>query len=92
MFTRRLIFSFLILSILVFPAAFLRHLISVVVNIRIIFYNSFHMKGIICHVLATANSSYMYLNVDIVGTVSSLLHVVLYADFICVNIFLAKTF
>ena len=81
MFTRRLIFSFLILSILVFPAAFLRHLISVVVNIRIIFYNSFHMKGVICHVLATANSN-MYLNVDIVGTVSSLLHVVLYADFI----------
>ena len=33
MFTRRLISSFLILSILVFPAAFLRHLISVVVNI-----------------------------------------------------------
>ena len=32
MFTRRLIPSFLILSILVFPAAFLRHLISVVVN------------------------------------------------------------
>ena len=33
MFTRRLISSFLILSILVFPVAFLRHLISVVVNI-----------------------------------------------------------
>ena len=33
MFTRRLISSFLTLSILVFPAAFLRHLISVVVNI-----------------------------------------------------------
>ena len=33
MFTRRLISSFLILSILVFHAAFLRHLISVVVNI-----------------------------------------------------------
>ena len=33
MFNRRLISSFLILSILVFPAAFLRHLISVVVNI-----------------------------------------------------------
>ena len=33
MFTRRLISSFLILSILVYPAAFLRHLISVVVNI-----------------------------------------------------------
>ena len=33
MFTRRLISSFLILSILVFSAAFLRHLISVVVNI-----------------------------------------------------------
>ena len=33
MFTRRLISSFLILSILFFPAAFLRHLISVVVNI-----------------------------------------------------------
>ena len=32
MFTRRLISSFLILSILVFPAAFLRHPISVVVN------------------------------------------------------------
>ena len=33
MFTRRLISSFLMLSILVFPPAFLRHLISVVVNI-----------------------------------------------------------
>ena len=33
MFNRCLISSFLILSILVFPAAFLRHLISVVVNI-----------------------------------------------------------
>ena len=33
MFTRRLISSFPIFSILVFPAAFLRHLISVVVNI-----------------------------------------------------------
>ena len=33
MFTRRLISSFLILSILVFPAAFPRHLICVVVNI-----------------------------------------------------------
>ncbi len=33
MFTRRLISSFLILSILVFPATFLRHIISVVVNI-----------------------------------------------------------
>ena len=33
MFTRRLISSFLSLSILVFPAAFLRDLISVVVNI-----------------------------------------------------------
>ena len=33
MFTRRLISSLLILSILVFPAAFLRHLITVFVNI-----------------------------------------------------------
>ena len=33
MFNRRLISSFLILSILVFPSAFLRHLISVDVNI-----------------------------------------------------------
>ena len=33
MFTLRLISSFLILSIVVFPVAFLRHLISVVVNI-----------------------------------------------------------
>ena len=33
MFTRRLISSFRIFSILFFPAAFLRHLVSVVVNI-----------------------------------------------------------
>ena len=33
MFTRRRIYYFLIVSILVFPAAFLRHIISVVVNI-----------------------------------------------------------
>ena len=59
----------------------LSYLILSYLNIRIIFYNSFRMKGIICHVLAMANSN-MYLNVDIVGTVSSLMHIVLYADFI----------
>ena len=36
MLTRRLIYSFLILSILVFPAAFLRHLISVVATLSAI--------------------------------------------------------
>ena len=44
MFTRRLMSSFLILSILVFPAAFLRHIISVVV--RICF---FHWLGFSFH-------------------------------------------
>ena len=44
MFIRRLIFSFLILSILIFPAAFLRHLIYVFVNICLSLLVSVHFS------------------------------------------------